>query len=218
MLKYKDYCIELLESGLNEVNVSLHGSHPRLHDALTRSPGSFEQAYVGLRNVIALKRDYPLTINTNFTVTKLNYKDIHDYLALLLSLEKIDGIVLNTLMITGNAALFFKQLFVSYTDVARQVRAAVKRLCRRQGRAALPVTVTPMPLCLMRGHEGYVGVQEVPMEVKENTARVLRRSGGLEKGARCRGCRHEGRCAGIDSYYARSIGWSEFRPSRERRG
>ena len=212
MLKYKGFCIELLESGINEISISLHGSRPKIHDALTRSPGAFEQAYAGLRNVIALKRSYPLKIHTNFTVTKLNYKDIHDYISLLLSLRDIDGIVLNTLMIAGNADLFFDQLSVSYAAVAREFCAAIDKLCDHERRAPLPVNIVPMPLCLMQGYEQYVGVQEIPIEVNNNEARPIQRAGRPEKNIKCFGCRYEKRCAGIDSLYAQRVGWSEIAP------
>lgn len=46
-----------VEAGLTEVDVSLHGSRPDVHDAVSRAPGAFEETVLGLKNLVALFRE-----------------------------------------------------------------------------------------------------------------------------------------------------------------
>jgi len=47
-LAYPDYLESLLIFGLNEITVSIHGCTPGMHDAVTRTRGSFGQTTRGL--------------------------------------------------------------------------------------------------------------------------------------------------------------------------
>jgi len=51
MFAYRDLATRVIEAGLTGVSVSLHGPNAEVHDALTGSPGSFEQAVKGLVNL-----------------------------------------------------------------------------------------------------------------------------------------------------------------------
>ena len=71
----KEYARELVDSGLDELNVSLDGSRD-LHDRIRRVPGLFEKILSGLEMVMDLKRASgkrrPL-VNIQCTITKSNY-------------------------------------------------------------------------------------------------------------------------------------------------
>ena len=54
-LASKDYLDKLIKLGLNKITISLHGHTAKLHDALTRTPGSFDQTVLGLRNISDIK-------------------------------------------------------------------------------------------------------------------------------------------------------------------
>lgn len=210
LLCYNDFCIELLENGVSEINISIHGSNRKIHDALTRCPGAFEQAYQGLCNVVALKKRYQFKINTNFTITKLNYKDIYNYLKMLLLFKKIDSIVLNTLMYTGNAKRFLNQLFISYTDIAEEVKKAVDKLKKNGVSNYSSIQLSPMPFCLMLGYEDYVGRFETALQIQNKKAEILFRDNDQIKNDKCRGCKFYYVCSGIDNVYVKKIGWSEL--------
>lgn len=53
MFAYRDLAARIIEAGLTGVSVSLHGPNAEVHDALTGSPGSFQQAVKGLVNLRA---------------------------------------------------------------------------------------------------------------------------------------------------------------------
>lgn len=36
LLSYKNFCIKLMENGINEISISIHGSNKKIHDAMNR--------------------------------------------------------------------------------------------------------------------------------------------------------------------------------------
>jgi MoaA/NifB/PqqE/SkfB family radical SAM enzyme len=62
-------------SGVTSLQVSIHGSHAAVHDAITRVPGSFAETLAGLRNVMALKPN-GLDVGVNLTVARPNLHDV----------------------------------------------------------------------------------------------------------------------------------------------
>ena len=43
------YCLDLVESGVNEFIVSIHGHNKKVHESLTLAPGSFDKLFKDLR-------------------------------------------------------------------------------------------------------------------------------------------------------------------------
>src|SRR5690606_7168959 len=65
------YVAALTRRGLNRLYVSIHGHEARLHEGLTRTPGSFTQTVEGLGNAAKLKR-YGLELHTSTVLTRRN--------------------------------------------------------------------------------------------------------------------------------------------------
>lgn len=70
-LKDKEYAESLFRVGLNEINVSLHGSKKEIHDKITRVPGSFEETFLGLCNLSFLKKNIHLISLSIFSPIRL---------------------------------------------------------------------------------------------------------------------------------------------------
>ncbi len=61
------YCRRLVDAGVNEFFISLHG--PRdVQDAISRVPGSYDQTMEGIGNL----HEYPVKVLTNTVLTRLN--------------------------------------------------------------------------------------------------------------------------------------------------
>jgi radical SAM protein with 4Fe4S-binding SPASM domain len=79
----EEYAKELVDSGLDELNVSLDGSKD-LHDRIRGVPGLFEKILCGLEKVRDLKRpagkSKPL-VNIQCTITKSNYNRLEEMTA-----------------------------------------------------------------------------------------------------------------------------------------
>jgi len=212
LLRYKDFCIKLIENGLTEITISIHGWNRKQHDGLVRSPGGYNQTYQALSNLVYLKDKYNIKINTASTISKLNYKHIYQLLETLLSFKKIDNIVLNTIMYAGNAKRFFKQIFVSYSEVAKEFKNAIIKYGNSINKHYSSINLSPMPFCLMGGFERYVGIQEMPLEINNGKVAYKPRAATQTKNSNCKLCKYFDICSGIDSTYADKIGWSEFSP------
>jgi MoaA/NifB/PqqE/SkfB family radical SAM enzyme len=210
-LSYKPFCIKLLESGINEVSVSIHGSCAKIHDSLTRSPGSFRQAMQGLSNLIFLKETYSLKIITTFTITKINYRDMYFYIKLIMSLKKVDQIALNTLMYTGNAKRFFSKIFVAYLNIVLEFKKTLDKI-KIEGGDVPYISLSPVPLCLMKGYERYVGKFENPFQIKRRKVVKLCRDSQQLKSRECKKCAYFFNCDGFDSFYYKRMGPVEIRP------
>ncbi|MFC1599140.1 radical SAM protein, partial [Patescibacteria group bacterium] len=75
MFAYNDFCKEAVIAGLNEVTFSIHSHKRRLYEEFSGISGSYNQAVVGLKNVLA----YPsVVVNMDIVINKLNYKHIYD--------------------------------------------------------------------------------------------------------------------------------------------
>ncbi|HAN31674.1 MAG TPA: hypothetical protein DCQ06_08770 [Myxococcales bacterium] len=58
MFSYRKFTEEALTAGLDGFTFSLHGPTPKIHDRITKSPGSLEQALDGLSNIQSVCRKH----------------------------------------------------------------------------------------------------------------------------------------------------------------
>ncbi len=70
------YLRRLIEAGVNEFFISVHG--PReAHDAISRVPGSYDQTMEGIDNL----QEHPVNVLTNTVLTSLNYAGLPSFLS-----------------------------------------------------------------------------------------------------------------------------------------
>ena len=145
LLAYKGVARRLVERGVNRVTVSIHGHTARLHDGLTRAPGSYEQSRAALTNLLRLRRGRKLEVRTATVITRRNLKELG---AILGSLARgaPDLHVLNMVMPVGRADRHFDRLVPSYTEVARAVARLAASAPPWMGRTRL----VDMPVCVGR--------------------------------------------------------------------
>ena len=73
MYSYPEFVKKMKAAGLTSIVFSIHGHNARLHDKLTRSPGSFNQLKKGLANFRKLGFK---NIGSNTTIVRQNYKSL----------------------------------------------------------------------------------------------------------------------------------------------
>ena len=73
-----DYARRLINAGVNEFFISVHGLEP-VHDAITRVPGSFQETMSGIAHL----SEFPVNIITNTVLTRINYHGIIPLLQML---------------------------------------------------------------------------------------------------------------------------------------
>lgn len=115
LFSYKNFCHEAFQQGLTGVNFALHGSSAKLHDAITRTPGSFKQAIQGIKNVLkepSLKDVYLLSV-----ISRLNISDVGNLTRLVREIGIKKWNPLN-LIPEGAALKIYRNLAVSLGEVS----------------------------------------------------------------------------------------------------
>ena len=90
---------QLVESGLDHVQITLESNKPEVHDEMVRAKGAFQQTVKGIRNVLAT----PLYVMTNTTMLRTNVQTIPATLDFLAELG-VPTIGLNALIYSGRGA------------------------------------------------------------------------------------------------------------------
>jgi MoaA/NifB/PqqE/SkfB family radical SAM enzyme len=80
MLSYEPFLGRLLQSGLNEIIVSLHGHDESIHDHLTQTPESFSQTKKALENIGSARKRINFRFGIATTVTDYNLKYLREIL------------------------------------------------------------------------------------------------------------------------------------------
>lgn len=238
-LAYEQYARKLVAAGINRFYVSIHGHNEKLHDGLTRTPGSFVQTVAGIRNVARLKHR-GVELLTSTVITRRNLQFMGDIYRFLRGLG-VDQVVFNVMQANGRADTYFELIFPKYTDIA----ATAKRFLDEQWQRERPVMafLVDIPLCTTTGlpdfNRGYVESYvhyEPPgeafrtllhsdiaggrrLEGPEGELVQIRRA-DLDRSARrkrpeCKTCRYDPVCEGVWWNYLRRYGWDEFVPVKE---
>lgn len=77
MFAYRDFARKIIESGLNQIGLTVVGADAKTHDQHTLVKGSFEQALAGIKNILSLKNsDFSFLLN--IMVTNKNFQKLSD--------------------------------------------------------------------------------------------------------------------------------------------
>jgi radical SAM protein with 4Fe4S-binding SPASM domain len=90
------YVEQLVNAGLDHVQITVESSVPEVHDEMVRSKGAFKQTVAGLKNVLATK----LYVMTNTTMLKTNAHTLPDTLDFLAD-TGVPTVGLNALIYSG---------------------------------------------------------------------------------------------------------------------
>jgi len=141
------YLRRLVDAGLNEVLLSVHGHDHETHDALVGSKGAFKKIRSTLRNINALK----LRLRVNTVVNRHNHKHLD---ALSEFIKPFSPAAYNLICFNDwvNASSLTENIAIKYSEVAENLNDCVDRLDRYIPK----VTVRYIPFCFMKGHEKHV--------------------------------------------------------------
>lgn len=144
---YKNYAEFILRTGINSVTVSIHGHCARLHDALTRTKGSFEQTFSGIRNFCELKGKYDFSLKTSTVINKKNGRRIADIYRFI-SLLPVDKIIFNMMLPDGRGERYFRKLMPRFKDVVRNVQELLQHV---SGNDLYRIILVDFPYCVTEG-------------------------------------------------------------------
>lgn len=232
-LSYMAYAKALVESGLTEIIVSLHGSNKKVHDALTCAQGSFEQTAKACGNLNKLKESDHFEWRINLTLNAINAADLPDFFRLALRFKSAASIGVNTVIPAGKGLVFLNRLSPNYTYLAESFKNAYTALRSQFSfdkdftlqKKSFPLAFLPtrspkriglgivgLPVCLFKGAENLVGSFEAALVNKNKTVKIEKRDPDRIKGKSCVKCSYMSTCEGVWKPYITRYGWKEFKP------
>ncbi len=233
-LGHEPYTRMLLAAGMRRFYVSIHGHTQKLHEGLTRTPGSFDQTVAGIRTV-ARYLSRGVELHTSTVITKRNLPHVADIYRFLRGLG-VQQVVFNVMQANGRANTHFDQIFPRYSEIAATMRTFLD--AQRAIEARPMAFLIDIPLCTTEGiadeNRGYVesyvhyeppGLGSHDLELAaEHAERTgpdrdlvqIRRSdlddAARDKRAECATCRYDASCEGVWRNYLRRYGWDEMVP------
>jgi His-Xaa-Ser system radical SAM maturase HxsC len=142
MFSYQKFVKKFLKFAPKNLRIAvpLYGSTEKIHDTITRSKGSFNQAVDGIKNLL----DAKVKVEIRPIISKLNYKDMENLAEFVTKeLPMIDRFVFVNMKITGNAYLNFEKVGVRINEVWPFVEKAV-RILKKKG---INTRLYHFPLC-----------------------------------------------------------------------
>lgn len=209
MFSYPAFCRQALNSGLNQVLISIHGYCAEQHDALTRAPGSFSQTIQGIKNLVSLG----MLVMTNVVITRQNYKDLEKIAKMLVEI-KVHQFQLAMPHPLGNAMKNFDEVIPKFSEISEHVKNALQI-----GKdAKISVMVETIPPCTIRGYEDCIADDIIPPTMirgaktqdTDNFNYLLKLD--KFKAEKCKTCKHDNVCQGPWKEYTEKWGSDELNP------
>jgi MoaA/NifB/PqqE/SkfB family radical SAM enzyme len=142
-LSDKDYLKHIIDCGVNEFFISIHGFE-EVHDTTTRTPGSFKESVEGLKNLV----DFNVNVISNTVLTKRNYNSIPHFIEFLAQ-EKVSEIHLwNYFPMERTDS---KDLMVSMKNFV-VVLPEILSIAKSWGKT---LVLKSFPECLSKGEPGF---------------------------------------------------------------
>jgi cyclic pyranopterin phosphate synthase len=209
MFAYRAFTERAVAAGMTELAPSIHGHVARLHDGLTRAPGSFGEVVAGIRHA----RSLGVRVVSNSVATRQNMKHLPSLARLLVELD-VNQFQIAFPHPTGHAATYFDGVVPRMRELAPHVMAALD-----VGRAAgVACMAEALPYCQLPGYEPEVAELHIPPTeivydgfVVPDYARD-RMERGKTRFPQCATCRWEPMCEGPWRDYPEHVGDAEFQP------
>ncbi len=220
MYSYPKLTESILKAGLNSIVFSIHGHTPKLHDWLTRVPGSFKQLKKGIKNVQEISKRLGINIHlgSNTTIVKQNYKFLPEIGEYIQGLGIRDGEFIFVDCNEGGAYNHFYKLVPRISKIASYVH---KCLDIGKKNHFKHWHVRYVPLCYFQDYLSQISeLQEVVSFHTEHIApdfynphvEESRKVVGRAKTKKCKGCQLYDRCEGIWKVYLEHYGDEELTP------
>ena len=205
MLSNKEFTKKILNSGVNHIVFSIHGHNSKLHDSLTRVPGSFEQLISGINN---LKELGFTNIGSNTTIVKQNYKNLLDIAKLIFDLGITNSEFIFVDPTHGPPKNKFHEIVPSYEEVS-PVANKVLGFAKKNNISHWKVRYCPLCFIDEQFHDMVSESQEVESFHTEHIApdfvnkdvEKSRGEIGRMKLEKCRECKYANKCEGYWKEY-----------------
>ena len=195
MFAYRDFARECAAFGNMEFQVSICGHSAAAHDAVTLTPGSFDQTVAGIRNLLSPDRG-GAAVELRFVLTGMSLRNMEKVYRLALNgLKGIKALVFIFLEMEGMAGVNKSRVGLRYSGAA----GAVRGFFSRAETPPFELKLYHFPLCVL------------PAELWKYAWRTLPGK-EISFPAGCRRCRVKKYCLGVHGDYLKFYGAGEFSP------
>lgn len=195
---YKDFTKKVLEINNNfDICLSVYGPTNNIHDAVTRTPNSFNQTIKGLKNLLFYKNGQIIEIR--FVITNLSYKYISQFLEMIKrQFSSIDRVIIIFWETEGQAVKNLETVKISYSQVRPYLEEIYPWLKKFK-----ELRLYHFPLCTLESKFWPFVWRTLPTD--EIAFLPL-----------CQQCQYKKHCLGIHKGYLEKIESKEFRPIKEK--
>ncbi len=195
----EERALALQKAGVDEVFVSLHGSHAETSDRVTRAPGTFVKTRRGLDAVATTD----LNLRVNFVFCESNAHDFPAFIQLVAArwpsaIVCVSFVAASTDMVPKTAALIPR-----YSDIQRPLQEGVRAAQKLGLRVTGFDSMCGLPLCLAPPEVvDAMALDDVPGGYASDE---------MTRGEACEGCKARNKCFGVRVGYAALHGTDELR-------
>jgi MoaA/NifB/PqqE/SkfB family radical SAM enzyme len=190
----------LVEAGLGEAFVSLHGCTAETSDRVTGTPGTFEKTIRGIDQLAKA----PITLVLNFVIEQRNQHELVPYVQFVASrwptaLVNFSFVSPATDVVPRETALIprYSEAMPALAQAVADARTAGVKVLGFESMCGLPLCLVPSDF------DRFLTLTEVPEELVR---------GEFVKPPPCRGCALEKKCYGVHRGYMALYGDAELRP------
>ena len=192
----------LVEAGLREAFVSMHGDRPETGDAVTGAPGTFARTMIGVDRLHALG----VSIDLNFVLCEANMAELPDFVRRVAARWPRAQVCVSFVAPSTDVVPRERDLVPRYADVLPFIARALDEAERLGVRLVGFESMCGIPLCLVPASlERHFGRSAIPEGFDQ---------GEFVKTAACLACELATRCFGLRRGYLELHGDAELRPVR----
>ena len=192
---YPSFTKKLLSFKNINLCISLHGFDAETHDAVTRTPESFDQAIKGLENIFKYKELGLNEIELRIIITKITCKYVEKILKLIKDrFSEADRIVIVFMEMEGQAGDNFKMVGLTHTAFSKYIPGIAKWIPKFKD-----LRFYHFPLCTI----DYSLWPHVWRTLPKSEVTFL---------PSCSNCSYKKYCLGIHKHYLKEVGSGEFKP------
>lgn len=123
-----------------DIGIPIYGYDSQTHDSITRAPGSFKEAIIGIHNLL----HYHINIEVRIVLTKMNVDFLDKIAAYIVKyIPGVHKVAFMGLELMGNAAKNMADVWVPYEEAAQKSEKAIRYLIAN----GINVQIFNIPLC-----------------------------------------------------------------------
>lgn len=191
LFAYSDFTKKVINTGLKMFIIPIHAHAYELHDFITRTPKSFEQTILGIKNLLK----YDVDIEIRVVIHAINYPYLPKIAEFIKNnLQGISRVVFLYFDAIGSGSINKNRLFVKMIEVVPYLEKAVDILNQND----IKTFIYHFPLCVLK--KKYWNI------AKGRTVEERR----ITFCDTCKKCKLKEECPGIWKTYAFNMSTSEF--------